>query len=272
MTRIVTSVPRPKRPPKKRKAVALDVPAVVTAKRSRHPLRVKQAAAEVMSRLNPRRRPNQAHRAMQTTPRPTTIEKPAIVTSISRKRARQRRAGYTAAEPDDDPTDDTLVQGVHGAHDPTARSRLIDARPMGPTCLPTARRSLAATRCAGGRRRATARGVSRHRRRLRQACRPPRGRGTEQARRTTTMTRLANYLRLHKRRQWEQEQQVVSPPTQEAAGDRHHQAEAGEATARHSGGDGTRRRSEGRRSPAMTGRRCPHATGAATATAPLPTG
>ena len=38
--------------------------------------------------------------------------KPAIVTSISRTRARQRRARWTAAEPDDGPTDDTLMQAM----------------------------------------------------------------------------------------------------------------------------------------------------------------
>ena len=46
------------------------------------------------------------------TTRPTTTSKPAIVTSISRKRARHRRAGYTAAEPDDDPKGDALVQAM----------------------------------------------------------------------------------------------------------------------------------------------------------------
>jgi hypothetical protein len=35
MTRIVTTAYRYKRPPRKRKAVALDVPAIVTTKRSR---------------------------------------------------------------------------------------------------------------------------------------------------------------------------------------------------------------------------------------------
>jgi hypothetical protein len=39
MTRIVTTTYRYKRPPRKRKAVALEVPAVVTTKRSRRPNR-----------------------------------------------------------------------------------------------------------------------------------------------------------------------------------------------------------------------------------------
>ena len=48
MTRIVTTTYRYKRPPRKRKAVALEAPAVVTTKRSRRPHvgRKEEAAAE----------------------------------------------------------------------------------------------------------------------------------------------------------------------------------------------------------------------------------
>ena len=44
MTRIVRTAYRYKRPPRKRKPVALEVPAVVAAKRSRRPIGVKAAA------------------------------------------------------------------------------------------------------------------------------------------------------------------------------------------------------------------------------------
>jgi hypothetical protein len=44
---IVTSTYRYKRPPRKRKAVALEAPAVVTAKSSRRPNLEEKAAAEV---------------------------------------------------------------------------------------------------------------------------------------------------------------------------------------------------------------------------------
>jgi hypothetical protein len=45
MTRIVTTSYRYKRPPRKRKAVAIEVPAIVAAKRSRRPVWEKEAAA-----------------------------------------------------------------------------------------------------------------------------------------------------------------------------------------------------------------------------------
>jgi hypothetical protein len=105
MTRIVTSVPRPKRTTRKRaKGGAIAVPVIVAAKRSRHP-QGKQAAAEVASSLNQNDEAAQPSTALDAARDPTPAnddQKPAIVTSISRKRARQRRAGYTAAEPDED--------------------------------------------------------------------------------------------------------------------------------------------------------------------------
>jgi hypothetical protein len=57
--------------------------------------------------------PNKAARCPTTT---GDDQKPVIVTSISRKRARQRRAGYAPAEPDDEarlaPADDTLMKAM----------------------------------------------------------------------------------------------------------------------------------------------------------------
>ena len=47
MTRIVTTHYRYKRPPRKRKPIALEAPAVVTAKSSRRPNLGEEAAAEV---------------------------------------------------------------------------------------------------------------------------------------------------------------------------------------------------------------------------------
>ena len=52
MTRIVTTHYRYKRPPRKRKAVALDMPVVVTAKSSRRPV-LGETAAEVPAVLPP---------------------------------------------------------------------------------------------------------------------------------------------------------------------------------------------------------------------------
>jgi hypothetical protein len=46
MTRIVTTAYRYKRPPRKRKAIALEAPAVVTTKNSRRPV-LGETAAEV---------------------------------------------------------------------------------------------------------------------------------------------------------------------------------------------------------------------------------
>jgi hypothetical protein len=91
VTRIVTTHYRYKPPPKKRKAVALEVPAVVTAKRSRHPPRGKQAAAEVTGCPNPGAAPPEHIAAIND------YEKPVIVTSISRKQQKHLSAGWSAA-------------------------------------------------------------------------------------------------------------------------------------------------------------------------------
>jgi hypothetical protein len=70
MTRIVTTSYCYERLPRKRKAVAPEVPAVVTTKKNRHP--AERAAAEVVSR-SPRRDDGAAqptHRAMRNVTAP----------------------------------------------------------------------------------------------------------------------------------------------------------------------------------------------------------
>ena len=111
MTRIVTTTYRYKRPPKKRKAVALEVPAIVTTKRSRRSM--ERAAAEVVSR-SPRRSKDGA--ALPSTPRDAERDyavtapppangdrKSAIVTTTSRKRLKLLRADERSAQRDEDP-------------------------------------------------------------------------------------------------------------------------------------------------------------------------
>jgi hypothetical protein len=111
MTRIVTTTYRYKRPPKKRKAVALEVPAIVTTKRSRRSM--ERAAAEVVSR-SPRRSKDGA--AQPTTPRDAERDyavtapppangdrKSAIVTTTGRKRLKLLRADERSAQRYEDP-------------------------------------------------------------------------------------------------------------------------------------------------------------------------
>jgi hypothetical protein len=83
VTRIVTTTYRPRRPARKRKPVALAGPVVVRASKRREP------------------EPEPANDDAPAKPAPGAA-KPAIATSISRKRARLQRAEQ-AAEPDDDP-------------------------------------------------------------------------------------------------------------------------------------------------------------------------
>ena len=86
MTSIVTTAYRPKRPPPKRKAIALAGPVVVT-------------------RANKRREPPPANDDAPAKPAPAAA-KPAIVTTTSRKRAKLLRASVQngkIAELDDDP-------------------------------------------------------------------------------------------------------------------------------------------------------------------------
>jgi hypothetical protein len=86
MARIVTSTYRYKPPPKKRKPVALEVPTVVTTKKSRRPV-PKSAAAEAVSQ-SPRLHDGAAQpgtaRSAVTTPPPA--RKSAIVTAKRSKR------------------------------------------------------------------------------------------------------------------------------------------------------------------------------------------
>ena len=109
MTRIVTTTYRYKRPPKKRKAVALEVPVIVATKRSRRSM--ERAAAEAVSRL-----PRHDNRAAQpTTPRDAERDyavtapppangdrKSAIITTTSRKRVKLLRAEERQAQRDED--------------------------------------------------------------------------------------------------------------------------------------------------------------------------
>ena len=111
-TRIVTTAYRYKRPPKKRKAVAIDGPAVVR-KRGR-------ADAAVPPPDEPKpATPSPANDDSPTEPAPPAA-KSAIATSISRKRTRFLSVEQ-AAEPDDDPE-------AHGAGARMARAREMGSR------------------------------------------------------------------------------------------------------------------------------------------------
>ena len=84
MTRIVTTTYRYKRPPRKRKAVALDVPAVVPRKRASLP--------------------NYGKPKLGLAPPPANDDrKSAIVTTTSRKRLKLLHHAEGPAERDDDP-------------------------------------------------------------------------------------------------------------------------------------------------------------------------
>jgi hypothetical protein len=85
MTRIVTTTYRYKRPPRKRKAVALEVPAVVTRKRAAGPAKSVKAADRL---------PEQPA---------NDDRKPAIVSTTSPKRLKLPRAEKRPAERDEDP-------------------------------------------------------------------------------------------------------------------------------------------------------------------------
>ena len=84
MTRIVRTAYRYKRPHGKRKPVALEVPAVVAAKRSRRPIGVK-AAAE-MKRHTPASERSGA--VQPSTPREAERGAPAAIVTIRRQSAR----------------------------------------------------------------------------------------------------------------------------------------------------------------------------------------
>jgi hypothetical protein len=109
--RIVTTTYRYKRPPKKRKAVALEVPVIVAAKKNRRP-ELRRAAAEVGLLNCPAihdgaaqpSTPRDAERDRAVTSPPANDDrKSAIVTTTSRKRLKLQRAEERSAERDDDP-------------------------------------------------------------------------------------------------------------------------------------------------------------------------
>ena len=84
MTRIVTYAHRYKRPPRKRKAVALEAPAVVTAKSSRRLSLGGRAAAEVRAALPPFReegaaQPSTLRQAERVATPANDDRKPAVV-------------------------------------------------------------------------------------------------------------------------------------------------------------------------------------------------
>jgi hypothetical protein len=82
MTRIVTTTYRYKRPPRKRKAVALEVPAIITRKRAER----------------------SSHPSTSTSGVPANGDrKSAIASATSRKRRKLLRAEARSSERDDDP-------------------------------------------------------------------------------------------------------------------------------------------------------------------------
>jgi hypothetical protein len=97
---------RYKRPPRKRKPVAIQAPAVVTTKSSRHLSLGGRVAAEVDAG-HPSRgeaaQPSTPRAAARVAPPANDDRKPSIVTTTSRKRSKLLRADKRAAKPDDDP-------------------------------------------------------------------------------------------------------------------------------------------------------------------------
>jgi hypothetical protein len=92
MTRIVTTTYRYKRPPRKRKAVVLDVPAVVTTIRSRRLSML--GGGSVFSSITP---PDQGGAAQPSTPR--DAERDRAVTQYPELRAWLGRAAGILLEP-----------------------------------------------------------------------------------------------------------------------------------------------------------------------------
>jgi hypothetical protein len=97
VTRIVRIAYRYKRPPGKRKPVALEVPAVITAKSSRRPIRVK-AAAEV-----PRHAPvfRRKGAVQPSTSREAERAMPAAIVTIRRQGARIIPPGLLPETPEE---------------------------------------------------------------------------------------------------------------------------------------------------------------------------
>jgi hypothetical protein len=98
MTCIVTYVHRPKRPPRKRKAVAITGPAIVRKVKAS---RIPTAGQQQPEPAAPPPPANDDHKPPAPLP-PVGPNKPAIITSTSRKRTRLLRFEQPA-EPDDDP-------------------------------------------------------------------------------------------------------------------------------------------------------------------------
>jgi hypothetical protein len=98
MTRIVTTAYRPKRPARKRKAVALAGP-VVVRKRGRGEGVPPKPAEDQPTPANDDRKP--------LTP---SARKPAIVATTSRKRTKLLRSQERAAAPEDDPEADAALR------------------------------------------------------------------------------------------------------------------------------------------------------------------
>ncbi len=103
-SRIVTYVHRPKRPPRKRKAVALQVQAVVATRSVGN----RQAPPPVDDQPE-HAAPPPANDDSPTAPAPPAA-KSAIVTVAARKRAKSERAERNAPEADDDPEADARVK------------------------------------------------------------------------------------------------------------------------------------------------------------------
>jgi hypothetical protein len=98
MTRIVSYVHRYKRPPRKRKAVALDVPAVVTARSVGN-----RQMPPVKDKPEPTAPPpaNDDDSPTEPAPRPAARKQSAIVSTTSRKRLKLLHAEERSAQRDD---------------------------------------------------------------------------------------------------------------------------------------------------------------------------
>ena len=122
MTRIVTTHYRYKPPPKKRKAVALEVPVVVTAKRSRHPLRGSKRRRRSCRASTKTRRSSQAHRASErASPGQRRSEAEPRTAEAGDRHQHQPQAGEATARlatrtsgagRADDPKDEALMKAM----------------------------------------------------------------------------------------------------------------------------------------------------------------
>jgi hypothetical protein len=90
MTRIVTTTYRYKRPPRKRKAVAIEAPAVVTTKSSRRqPVGRKEQAAAEVDAGHPSRgeaaQPSTPRAAARVAPPPANDDRKSAIVTVKRK-------------------------------------------------------------------------------------------------------------------------------------------------------------------------------------------